>query len=1524
MHKRNLKFSCFIVALSVFLGGVSEAAQTINGKALGSVHDVVKEVSKGDISLPKKGLITLRAGGRIDDVDVFATTFGKDASASTKRLWHNSNTPRALNWSVYEPYYLRPAVSRKIYNGKRALMYHNFAPNGELKYLFKTLSNNRTENTTDTTPSTLTNSVQISDIGEYTPARFSNAGNHIGEVYGSGVMAVKGYDREIFVGASGTEDSQKVRLEFFAISADNKGNLKQEPLTALTHETPYRGSPKILSLAVGDIDGDKYDNEVALIITTEQDIFFFVYRLNYSDGKLTLRSLGDAKGFHVHYSGVWGSNLEEQPVADMAVGDFDGDGRDEIAIPFKFSARSTTTNIKDDRGWPNGPMVGDIYCRVFQWNAAKQNFDLGQGIKSYTKEDVNNGVWAEFPYAKVSGVVGLRATAADLDGDGRDEIVTLLLGYVHRKAWDSKIKVYKFRGDDFYAYPHLAVWTFDKGSITPKHDDSHVKGGGQSGENNYNFGVLYDLAKDKNTKLLGNDPFLAYQRVWYNKLYDGENKTVGPNPDHITHMYALIDFSIVAGPFTGTLGTFKTVDDIAVAWKRNSTDYVTVFKTKLNAAKQFDGFEDGKTAVQDKKSGGTWRGLVAVDMAGEGVELGTPTHIRKTSNRSYVAALSAIPYHVDTVNAEGTDLTGGEPVNFTYSEFMNGGDMTVSYGKTTVDSSTDSITQDLSQSIETMFAADPTGTDTKVQEKFGTAKGLVAFGSAIGEIVHGAKIEGMSTEEKRNAVWKPDSPTAGLTDMMDFLTDKVDTIDERTNSETSTTTIDKNITATTHDAILYTDTARHIWRYPVMTRPLPMWLAWGPRVDSTQIDDPGTVKGDKELFLTFTMSENSALHTSSSINDSLYQPLHEEGNFFSYPSQIGDVEGYNDAGILADENTWEFSNTLDSTGMNFTKATTNMQHTEKKVTPSGFTATVGFFDRLINGDKATGIRMPNSDNPKTFSKQYSKTERISYSLQGSSTLTAMQAAEHTVKMQPFVAKEGAMTLGTAVELSSTNSARLWESSSIYSRKPDPALLLPLKFVKDGATFRANTYDKSAMKIRGVRFYMPDFAFFTDNRLVNGMNYEIRVPLYNASFKDTGNFNVRLSWANENLPAAVKTPVATVSMNLKGWSNNNNDNKGTAVFNWKPDLTSNKQYYFYVEIDPDNTLDEVHEGRYKAGSTTINDYGGNNTGFYPFYVYDIDDDNAQGGGAVLASNIAAADEVGIAPLYFTDGNDNRIDDMADFIITHSNDSFVTVTANFSYSGQNVPYAFFVGYTLTPSGRAKLPNAGINTIVDLNALEIDDVEDVFMFNDIALFNGTNKVTFTFMPSELAASASEITSAAASAAFGVITLTDEDLTSLEEEFYEGVDPFFELEAIPDNIVSSAAAKTYTLNSDTSVFWKISGVKPGGTASTSDAEDARDYLDITLETISEDEAAPSDYGRTVNITVSSIAGYTPKGDYEITVQKSEDCDEWTDAEVLRFTAESNSGNTSHSSGSGCNAGFSFGTLAFLMGGILAFRKKS
>lgn len=105
---------------------------------------------------------------------------------------------------------------------------------------------------------------------------------------------------------------------------------------------------------------------------------------------------------------------------------------------------------------------------------------------------------------------------------------------------------------------------------------------------------------------------------------------------------------------------------------------------------------------------------------------------------------------------------------------------------------------------------------------------------------------------------------------------------------------------------------------------------------------------------------------------------------------------------------------------------------------------------------------------------------------------------------------------------------------------------------------------------------------------------------------------------------------------------------------------------------------VPDFAYYSDNRTINDYGGND------------------GGAVLAGSVRAADE---------------------------------------------PYALLAGYMLTESGKKKVPGAGSNTIVDLNALDVDDIADVSMVGDIALFNGMNELTFTFSPAEVIAAENEL---------------------------------------------------------------------------------------------------------------------------------------------------------------------------------------
>ena len=366
----------------------------------------------------------------------------------------------------------------------------------------------------------------------------------------------------------------------------------------------------------------------------------------------------------------------------------------------------------------------------------------------------------------------------------------------------------------------------------------------------------------------------------------------------------------------------------------------------------------------------------------------------------------------------------------------------------------------------------------------------------------------------------------------------------------------------------------------------------------------------------------------------------------------------------------------------------------------------------------------------------------------------------------------------------------------------------------------------------------------------------------------------------------------------------------------------KTYYLYVEIDPEHLISEVHEERYKDDTGTISDYGGNNTGFYPFYAYNQGEkpDEIQTSEAFKVASDAAS----ITSVNITDSEGNLIQDLAAYLKARESRQFVTLTANFTYNGPDAAYAFFGGHILTQEGHELYPSPSLNNVVLIDTLPYQYVEDVFAFQDFALFNGYNSVMFTLSPEDVIASAD-------AAMFGVIAITYEEIAAVEA--YLGEDPTFTLDEIPDDIVASATEQTYTLKANEEVFWKISSVKLNDTVSTSDEDDEeyddRIYLSINLETASKDEAAPSDYGGEVTITVTSIKGYTPKGDYEITIQKSaNDGNEWTDAGTLKFSttdSEKSNGNKAHSSsngGGGCNAGFTFFALSLVLSALILRRK--
>lgn len=187
---------------------------------------------------------------------------------------------------------------------------------------------------------------------------------------------------------------------------------------------------------------------------------------------------------------------------------------------------------------------------------------------------------------------------------------------------------------------------------------------------------------------------------------------------------------------------------------------------------------------------------------------------------------------------------------------------------------------------------------------------------------------------------------------------------------------------------------------------------------------------------------------------------------------------------------------------------------------------------------------------------------------------------------------------------------------MYNNKPDPSLVLPARYervnkISDSGValtiWTANEYCDSAIQIRGISFYDNDNEKITTSVLTKGTNYRITIPVYNASFKSAGNVQAVMLLRSDNekhdssnLPDLKKmTTLDKKTTNLDGWTKDSEANKAVISFEWiVPSDIEAGNYDLYFMLDPDNSIDELHESwNYKE------DPGGNNVGRYPIAILD---------------------------------------------------------------------------------------------------------------------------------------------------------------------------------------------------------------------------------------------------------------------------------------------------------------------------------
>ena len=1161
----NKKFVAFIFAAALCMGisgacaddSVTNENKTfVNGKELYEIDDILATANGGKTSLAKHSLMAL------------PTLTQKKGALGWRVLSYNTGVKELSNFANLDTPLISDAGFEANHHGIHPVVASHLNGNGKGRYLFThdmavRESGNGVFNArlflvekvpgieNDNTAPTLT---EVGSAIKKTVGSSTDGTTYVTDAKAGLRVDRDRTDEELFVVAtvanarlgSGNGKGKwcSAYLSFFRLKEDEAGNATFSDVSDLSvkldRSLPYTPA----QIAVGDFTGTGITNQVALVTSNNEGVWLNIYTIRQqSNGTLTADKTVEEKVY-----GYKGGQLLESsnssfdgffmtPVADVAAGDFDGDGKTELAIVYK----SNETSVKDNTGiyGRTGLAKGSAVVKVYKWSngafrSQSQTKDWNWFQHNWTEPDNSRSVaW-------------LKPVAADLDGDGKDELAVV-------------VSIWYYRSGDNYksgnAALHLTFWACDRGSIQPVFKGPEINMSRPSDTSFYTVAPSHGFESP--------NAFYAYPYF---------------------HQYV----SVVAGPFRGAMGKYRTREDVAVSVQAMegslSVNYANNIAIMWAANDNFTRWKN-KWSQSGTLTGrsGMGIGLVASDFLREGAELGDVRHLVVTDRRSCAAIIQAPPYHFDAIPIpwdDNSESSVTEATNFNYEPEAKS-----VYSRAGSTSTAKDVTFDSKTSLE------------GIQQL-----GVMVNSKTINKIKDGVKLAAFfapgiakSAKAAKELVGKyvPDELFKNLLDTSTTTTKKID-------SSAKSVSYISSISALRRDAQFFYSTNVHVWRYPIK-RPIPAWLLG-------ELESGSGKAASGDIFLTVTAPDQPSTSTSKSQRETrlsqtdfhpLYQPRHEEGNLFSYPTTLSGIPGYSQRQfrllpsvvkpISYGENKEEYKATLKTENGNSTSTTKEVKYGTISKVIGTVKSLRGLSDDLTPPAK-----------PETFTKKFENAETLEVVYPSAKKAFDWNNVTFSSQFDMYVDEGGVMTLGYAVtDLPET--AQLWGKDSVYRKYPDPALLLPDRFVFAGATKRVLVRtERDAMRMRGLRVFCNTTGVYTNSVVYPGLSFEIEVPIYNASFLPSDGSKLEVPVAlyyRKSGDNGTGTKIGDTTVQLSGWRAGSDEHRATARFTWEevPDI-SKGLYEFYVVIDPENKIQEVHE----AWSKTVP--GGNNTGYFPFGVH----------------------------------------------------------------------------------------------------------------------------------------------------------------------------------------------------------------------------------------------------------------------------------------------------------------------------------
>ncbi|MDR1515189.1 MAG: hypothetical protein LBS45_05800 [Synergistaceae bacterium] len=927
--------------------------------------------------------------------------------------------------------------------------------------------------------------------------------------------------------------------------------------------TVHADTPRRLPTSVPAGNVYPTDATAGLFVGGEEEESFVVARMTVRDGKQHLGENTGTYDFYLEF--LDGKKLNSPSAGDptglsynagyaygwfpairVVAGDFDNDGiASEVAC------------IR--------PNAGDSYRFEILKVSRKADGSFGValliGMPNIGRRDDNG-----------KNIEGCDVVAGDFNGDGKQEAAAVFNN---------------LNGSD----GHASVWVFysNGGGISSRfaviENNDHRLGGTHASAYTHYWGLIADagdLDGDGRDEIVyaaphyGNmtDQSRLILSVWGadNSFNLSEESMILTNyEEKSSSNFLLRDVSIAVAPVTGFFGGAKGIPcaDVFLAFADDNTGHqrrVVFDGASYNYNKSKSGFKDGKgSELKLYGASARARGLVTADFMAESFALDAPTHTVVRDKKTYAAALQTPPYHVDYVPVPwAADPERPALTNFSYA----GG--SVAYSKSDTES---------------------TGRDTIFEARQFAERGV---SGSVGGGLPIKKLAGFSIGGKASAGW----------------TKSMSSSISEANKSSASVSMNLSSSTDTSDNLMFYKADFHIWRYPVVA-PAPDGF-FGTPVGGTISGTP-----DGTQYLTYTMSDEPTrvqgdAGQSSQFDE--YNPIHEEGNLFSYPTTIEATPGYaqkqNDLS-LEDQKTLGGAFTEDLVFSSQVTDINSLKTTAKTQFNGSLSLSLGIpklAEGSLSASSAHGHEIGDSS---TFTKSYQSSEKFHVSLPSPILGFNFDYAAYLLKMRAFSDAAGVMNMAFAVDLADNPNAWLWRATngSVYSQKPDPALVLPGRYnrVRDISTgtelirWTANTDAQSATQIRGIWFYDKDAEEYSLASLTRGRNYTISFPVYNASFVGAGGVQIEVGYRDAG---GVSQLIGRCTATLGGWRSNTENNKAMAAFDWTvPADMSEGRYDFYFRVDPDNVIDEVHEDWNTASGDPGYDPGGNNIGRYPFAVID---------------------------------------------------------------------------------------------------------------------------------------------------------------------------------------------------------------------------------------------------------------------------------------------------------------------------------